>query len=103
MARPFARHKQSTGLFVSGLSLDEPRQLSPGAGLGVGDEAGRMLLHQAIRRSLLRAVAFVVERDAIGRLLGLPADGLHEGLPRGEPVRSQAARYASIALIAAYR
>jgi hypothetical protein len=30
------------------LSLDETRQLRAGVGLGVGDEAGRMLLHQAV-------------------------------------------------------
>ena len=53
------------------LVLDEPRQFSPGAGLGVGDETGRMLLHQAVQRGLLGAVAFVVERGAIGRPLGL--------------------------------
>jgi hypothetical protein len=30
------------------LVLDEARQLGPGAGLGVGDETGRVLLHQAV-------------------------------------------------------
>ncbi|HMO45435.1 MAG TPA: hypothetical protein PKB14_05395 [Rubrivivax sp.] len=64
------------------LVFDEPGQLGTGAGLGVRDEAGRMLLHQAIQRGLLGAMAFVVERGAIGRPLGLPADGLHDGLPR---------------------
>jgi hypothetical protein len=64
------------------LVLDEPRQLGPGAGFGVGDEAGRVLLHQAVQRGLLRAVALVVDRGAIGRPLGLPADGLHATLPR---------------------
>ncbi len=64
------------------LVLDEPRQLGPGAGLGVGDEAGRMLLHQAVQRGLLRAVALVVDRGAIRRPLGLPADGLHARLPK---------------------
>jgi hypothetical protein len=43
------------------LVLDEPRQLGVRAGLGVGDEAGRMLLDQAVQRGLLRSVAFVVE------------------------------------------
>lgn len=41
------------------LVLDEPRQLGVRAGLGVGDEAGRMLLDQAVQRGLLRSVAFV--------------------------------------------
>jgi hypothetical protein len=46
------------------------------------EEDGRMLLRQAVRRGLLGAVALVVERRAIGRPLGLPADGLHDGRPR---------------------
>ena len=46
------------------------------------DEAGRMPLHEAVQRSLLGAVAFALDRGAIGRPLGLPADGLHDGLPR---------------------
>ena len=62
------------------LVLDEARQFGAGAGLGVRDEAGRVLLHQAVQRGLLRAMAFVVERNAIRRRL--PADGLHDGLPR---------------------
>ncbi|HRZ63070.1 MAG TPA: hypothetical protein P5163_21010 [Rubrivivax sp.] len=64
------------------LVLDESRQLRSGAGFGVGDEAGRVLLHQTVQRRALRAMALVVERDAIRRPLGLPADGLHDGLPR---------------------
>jgi hypothetical protein len=64
------------------LLLDEPRQLGAGAGLGVGDEAGRMLLHQPVQGGLLGAVAFVVNRGAIRCPLGLPADGLHDGLPK---------------------
>ena len=63
------------------LVLDETRQLGTGAGLGVGDEAGRVLLHQAVQRGLLRSVALVAERGAIGRPLGLPAGGVHDGLP----------------------
>jgi hypothetical protein len=43
-ARPLARHEQFPGLFVSTLGLDEARQLVAGAGLGAGDEAGRVLL-----------------------------------------------------------
>ena len=81
-ARLLARHEQSPGLFVSGLGLDEARQLGPGAGFGVRDEAGRVLLHQAVQRGLLGAVALVVDRGAIRCSLGLPADGLHDGLPK---------------------
>jgi hypothetical protein len=63
------------------LVLDEPRQLGASAGLGVGDEAGRVLLHQAVQRGLLGAVAFVVDRGAIGSPLGLLRRGSHDGLP----------------------
>ncbi|MFO1225318.1 hypothetical protein [Roseateles sp.] len=62
------------------LVLDESRQLSAGAGLGVRDEAGSVLLHHVVQRGLLGAVAFVVERCAGRRLLGLPAAGLQDGL-----------------------
>jgi hypothetical protein len=65
------------------LVLDEPGQLGASAGLGVGDEAGRVLLHQAVQRGLLRTVAFVVDRGAIGRPLGLLRRGSHDGLPVG--------------------
>jgi hypothetical protein len=70
------------------LVLDEELQFTACAGLGVSDEAGRVLRHQAVQRGLLRSVALVVNRGAIQRPLGLPADGLHEGLPSGEPARS---------------
>jgi hypothetical protein len=63
------------------LVLDESRQFGSGAGLGVSDEAGRVLLHQAVQRGLLWAVAFVVQRGAVRRPLGLPAGGVHDGLP----------------------
>lgn len=49
------------------LVLDEPRQLRSGAGLGVRDEAGGVLLDQAIQRGLLGAVALVMERGTIGQ------------------------------------
>lgn len=39
-----------------------------------------MQAHQAVQRGLLGAVAFVVERGAIRRPLGLPANDLHDGL-----------------------
>lgn len=61
---------------------DEARQFTAGAGSGVGNEAGHMLLHQTVQRGLLRAVALAVNRGAIGCTLGLPADGLHDGLPQ---------------------
>jgi hypothetical protein len=84
--------------------LDEALRLGPGAGFGVRDEGGRVLLHQAVQRGVLRAMALVVGRDAIRRPLGLPTNGLHDGLPRGgEPERSQAVRRASIALRTADR
>ena len=47
------------------LVLDEPGQLGARAGLGVGDEAGRVLLHQAVQRALLGTVALITER-AVG-------------------------------------
>jgi len=65
------------------LVLDERGQLGARAGLGVGDEAGRVLLYQAVQRGLLGAVALVVDRGAIGRPLGLLRRGSHDGLPVG--------------------
>jgi hypothetical protein len=65
------------------LVLDGPGQFTAGAGLGVRDEAGHMLLHQPVQSGLLGAVAFVVVRGAIRCALGLPADGLHDELPMG--------------------
>lgn len=53
------------------LLLDEAGQLGSSVGLRAGDEAGRMLLHQS--------VSVVCTK---GRLLVLPADGLHARLPR---------------------
>lgn len=63
------------------LVVDEAGQLGTRAGFGVGDEAGCVLLRKAVLRGLFRAVAFVVDRGAIRRPLGLPADGLHARLP----------------------
>jgi len=51
--------------------------------LGVGDEAGRLLLHQAVQRALLGTVGCAVERGAIGSRLGLLRRGSHDGLPVG--------------------
>jgi hypothetical protein len=56
--------------------------LGLGAGLGVRDEVGRVLLNPSAQRGLLRAVALFVERSAIRRPLGLPDDGLHARLPK---------------------
>jgi hypothetical protein len=64
------------------LVLDKPWQFGTGAGLGVRDESNGVLLNQAVQRGLLRSVALVVERGAIGRPLGLPAYGLHARLPK---------------------
>ena len=64
------------------LVFDEARQLTARTGLGVRDEAGRVLLHQSVQGGLLGAVALVVKWGAVRRPLGLPADGLHARLPR---------------------
>jgi len=64
------------------LVLHELRQVGAGGRLCLGDEGRGVLLHQAVQRGLLRAVTLVVDRGAIRRPLGLPADGLHARLPR---------------------
>ena len=70
--------------FEKGVELvfDELRQVGPGGHLCLGDEGGGVLLHQAVQRGLLQASALVVDRGAIRRPLGLPADGLHARLPK---------------------
>jgi hypothetical protein len=65
------------------LVLDEARQSGAGAGPGVGNEAGRVLLHQTVQRGQLGAMALMVDRGDIQRPLGLPANGAHGGLPLG--------------------
>lgn len=40
-----------------------------------------MLPHQLVQRGLLRAVALEMDRSTIRSPLGLPADGLPDGLP----------------------
>ena len=88
------------------LALDEPGQRRPNAGFGVGDEAGRVGLHQAVQRGLLRAVALVVNRTPSGALivgLGCRPMACTMGSQGSEPVRSQVARRASIAWSAAHR
>ena len=44
------------------------------------EEGGRVLLHQAVQRGLLRSMALIADRDAIRCPLGLPANGLHARL-----------------------
>ena len=64
------------------LVLDKLRQVGAGCGLGLLEEGGGVLLHQAVQRGLFGAVALVADRGAIRRPLGLSADGLHAMLPR---------------------
>ena len=65
------------------LVLEEARQFRAGAGLGVRDEAGRALLHQAVQRGLLGAVALVVERGAhAAAVVPRHAAGVHLGARR---------------------
>jgi hypothetical protein len=64
------------------LVLDDLRQVGPSSDFGLGEEGGRVLLHQAVQRGLFRAVALAMDRGAIRRPLGLPADGLHARLPK---------------------
>ena len=64
------------------LVLHELRQVGTGSVFGLGEEGRSVLLHQAVQRGLLRAVALVVNRGAIRRPLGLPASGLHARLPK---------------------
>ena len=58
--------------FKEGVELfgNEALPRSPGAGLGAGDEAGRVLLHQAVQRGLLGAVALVVQCSGWGGMGG---------------------------------
>jgi len=61
-------------------------------------------LHHLQRYSVVcSGVAFIVERGAIRRPLGLPASGVHDRLPKGWPARSQAVLRATIALRVACR
>jgi len=62
--------------------FDELRQVGASSVFGLGEEGRCVLLHQSVQRGLFRAVAIVVDRGAIRSPLGLPADGLHDGLPK---------------------
>ena len=67
------------------LVLHKLRQAGAGCGLSLLEEGGGVLLHEPVQHGLLRAVALVVDRDAVrcpDRRIGLPADGLHARLPR---------------------
>ena len=78
--KPWAR----TAAFEEGVELvfDELRQAGAGSVFSLSDEGRSVLLNQAVQRGLFRAVALVVvDWSAIRRPLGLPADGLHAGLP----------------------
>lgn len=65
------------------LVLGELRKSGAGAGLGMRDEAGRVLLHQAVQRGLLGAVACATDRGAIGGPLGLLRRDSLDGIPVG--------------------
>jgi hypothetical protein len=53
------------------LILDEERQFTAFAGLGLSGQAGRTLLYQTVQRGRLQAVALMVNRSAVRRSLGL--------------------------------
>ena len=65
-----------------GGALHELWPVGAGGGFGLGKEGRGVLLHQTAKRGLFLAVTLVVNRRAIRRLMGLPADGLHTLLPR---------------------
>jgi hypothetical protein len=58
------------------------RQVGAGCCLSLLEESGGVLLHQAVQRGLHRWVVLVVDRGAVRRPLGLPANGLPARLPR---------------------
>ena len=66
------------------LILDESRQLGSGVGLGVGDEAGCVLLHQTVQRGLLGAVTLIVDGGTL-RYQGGSTGGLHALLASSQP------------------
>ena len=75
------------GAFEQGVELvfDGLRQVGSGLGLSLRDEGRSVMLHQAVRRGLFRAVALAVDWDAIRRPLGLPAKGLQARQPSWWP------------------
>ena len=66
----------------SGRIEQEARDGAVHHGLSLLEEGGGVLLHQSVQRGLLRSVALVVDRGAVRRTLGMPANGLHARLPR---------------------
>jgi hypothetical protein len=68
--------------FEEGVELvfDELRQVCAGRVFGLSEERRGVLLHKAVQRGLFRAVAFLVDRGAVRRPPGLPADGLRARL-----------------------
>ena len=62
---------------VSNSALGVLRQVGAGSVFGLGEEGRGVLLNQAVQRGLLGAMAVVVDRGAIRRLLGLLHRGLH--------------------------
>jgi len=70
------------------LVLDELRQVCAGCSLSLLEEGGGVLLHQAVQRSLLRAVALVMDRGAVRPGLGAGARRrtLHAAAGVGRPV-----------------
>ena len=70
--------------FEKGVELvfDELRQVGAGSVFGLSEESRGVLLRQVVQHGLFRAVALAVDRGAIRRPLGLPADGLHARLPK---------------------
>ena len=67
---------------ASNSALDVLRQVGAGSAFGLGEEGGGVPLHQAVQRGLFRAVALAVDRGAVRRPLGLPANGLHARLSK---------------------
>jgi len=76
------RSVRQDAAFEQGVELGFGKLRQVGAGLSLGEEGRRVLLHQAVQRGLLRAVVFAGDRGAIRRPLGPLAIGLHKGLTR---------------------
>ena len=69
------------------LVLDELRQVGPGGGFGLGEEGRGVLLHQAVQRGLLGAVALVVNGGTL-RYQGGSTGSLHALLTPGRPAEA---------------
>lgn len=70
--------------FEEGVELvfDELRQIGAGLIPSLRENGCGVLLDQAVQRGLFRAVTLVLDRGAIRRPLGRPANGLHARLPK---------------------